>query len=122
MSGDFFTVMPAHVEIHERLGNWSRYVRNSRPGQAVHPMFRAYRSSEVWGSDTIKTPVDTLDGHRVEKIVAQLPDKHRDAIRWHYVYVWINPNKVCRQLGVTKTGLAELIHAGRSMVKNRSTA
>jgi hypothetical protein len=98
--------------------NWSRYV-TVRPGSACAPMFRHYRSSEVWVS-TAKTPVDTLDGHQIEKQVAQLPAKNRDAIRWHYVFWRVHPGKVQRSLAVTRLGLALLIHDGRSMLKNRA--
>jgi len=116
---DLFVVLPHHMTIHDRLGNWARYVRDSRPGGAVAPMFRSYRSSEVWAQE-VRTPVDALDGHKMEKAVAQLPEKHRDAIRWHYVYVWIQPGKVQRHLAVTRSGLVDLIHDGRSMLTNRT--
>jgi hypothetical protein len=83
-------------------------------------MFHGYRSSEVWAQEGPRTPVDTLDGHAMEKAVSQLPEKHRDAIRWNYVFVWIQPGKVQRALGVTRMGLADLIHDGRSILKNRA--
>jgi hypothetical protein len=118
-SHDFHTVRPEHFEIHERCLNWARYVRDgSRSGQCA-PMFRHYRSSEVWCADN-KTPVDSLDGHRVEKAVGQLPEKHRDAIRWHYVFFFIAPGRVQRHLAVTRSGLADLIHDGRSILNNRT--
>jgi hypothetical protein len=116
---DLHCVRHEHLAIHERLANWARYVRDSRPGQAVAPMFRGYRSSEVWISDAPRVPIDTLDGHQMEKAVSKLPEKHRDAIRWSYVYVWIHPGKIQRGLGVTRLGLVGLIHDGRSMLKNR---
>jgi DNA-directed RNA polymerase specialized sigma24 family protein len=117
---DLHAVRHEHLAIHERAMNWARYVRDgNRSGHGTAPMFRHYRSSEVWGTDTLRTPIDTLDGHRMEKAVAQLPEKHRDAIRWSYVYVWIQPAKACRGLGVTRSGLADLVHDARSMLKNR---
>ena len=122
---DLFVVLPHHLSIHDRLGNWSRYVRvNGRHARLFgrQPMFEAYRSSEVWGNEGSGVPVDQIDGHKIEKAVGQLPEKHRDAIRWHYVYVWIQPGRMQRHLGVTRPGLMDLIHDGRSMLKNRSGA
>jgi DNA-directed RNA polymerase specialized sigma24 family protein len=118
---DLHAVRHEHLAIHERALNWARYVRDgNRSGHGTAPMFRHYRSSEVWGTDTLRTPIDTLDGHRMEKAVAQLPERHRYAIRWHYVFQFVPPQKVCRALAVTRLGLADLVHDGRSILKNRS--
>ena len=82
-------------------------------------MFRQYRSTEIWAArDSLVT--DSLDGHQMEKAVCALPEKHRDAIRWSYVFWRIPPGKMCKHLAVSRQGLALLIHDGRSMLKNRS--
>ena len=46
----------------------------------------------------IQTPVDTLDAVLVEKAVYALPEKHREAVRWWYVYRR-NPAAMARSLG-----------------------
>ena len=58
----------------------------------------------------------------MEKAVAMLPEKHASAIRWHYVYATrgMQPGKVCRLLGVSASGLAELVTDGRTMLVNRA--
>ena len=66
----------------------------------------------------IQTPVNTLDAVLVEKAVAALPEKHREAVRWWYVYRR-DPVAMARNLGVSKQGLADLVEAGRTMLKNR---
>jgi hypothetical protein len=116
---DFHTVHPLHLVIHDRLCNWSRYVAGGGRTAQVAPMFRAYRSSEVWGQEP-NIPIDSLDGHEIEKAVGKLPEKNRDAIRWSYVFSYIPAPKVQRHLGVTRVGLVTLIHDGRAMLKNRS--
>ncbi len=118
---DFHTVRDIHLAVHERLTNWSRYVRDGRGHSAVAPMFRQFQSNYIWGNHDTAVPVDTLDGSRMEKAVGQLPEKHCTAIRWHYVYSarGLSVFRVCRMLAVRQDTLATLVHDARSMLKNR---
>lgn len=118
---DFFAVAPQHFALHERLLNWARYV-SSNGRQTVQPMFRSYRSTEIWAQSRDRLVTDPLDGHKIEKAVSALPDKHRDAIRWSYVWFRIPPQKMCRYLAVTRAGLALLVRDGRVMLLNRGNA
>jgi hypothetical protein len=82
-------------------------------------MFQGYRHSY----DEIPVrglPIDSLDGHRLEKLVIGLPDKHRAALQWSYVRPYIPVHRVRRILGVTAPGLFELVHAARAMIRNRA--
>jgi len=54
----------------------------------------------------------------MEKAVYALPEKHREAVRWWYVYRR-NPAAMARSLGVSKQGLADLVEAGRTMLQNK---
>jgi len=54
----------------------------------------------------------------MEKAVYALPEKHREAVRWWYVYRR-DPVAMARKLGVSKQGLADLVEAGRTMLNNR---
>ena len=117
---DLHAVLPQHYAIHERLCNWARYVRDHRINPPS-PMFRQYRSSEIW-APAEPTMTDPMDGHKLEKAVSALPEKHRDAIRWHYVYTQIPPHKMCRHLAVQRAGLMLLVKDGRSMLGNRLRA
>jgi hypothetical protein len=49
-----------------------------------------------------------------------LPEKNRWAIQWSYAFPFIRVEKVCRVLAVNRPGLGELVHDGRSMLKNRA--
>lgn len=112
----------SHEPVHERLTNWARWTRSTGRGASSSPMFRHYRAPKNRDSmDDLRIPVDGLDASAIERIVASLPEKNRDAIRWWYVYSAIGLDiwKACRYLGVTRDGLAELVHDGRTMVKNR---
>ena len=117
---DFHEIRPQHLAVHERLLNWSRYVGSHR-GSQPSPMFRNYRSSEVWQSTASAIPIDTLDGSAMEKAVFHLPEKHCAAVRWYYVYSarGCNIHRMCRLLAVRQDTLNELVHDGRSMLVNR---
>lgn len=120
---DFHSIRPGHEPIHERLLNWARYVCSSGQGNACQPMFRMFRSTYLWGNYDAGIPVDTLDGSRLEKAVGMLPEHHAAAVRWHYVYSTrgVSVYKACRVLAVRQDTLAQLVHDGRSMLRNRGT-
>lgn len=115
---DFFLVEEHQLGIHARLLNWERWVV-TRIGRNEAPIWRLGRSnSRQWHSPEPHAGVDLLDAVLLEKAVAALPDKHRDAIRW--CYVWRSgPAKARRALAVTNEGLLRLIRDGRQMLLNR---
>lgn len=117
---DYNHVPERHAAIHARLENWRRWVIVRPHGWQVAPMFRMYQSkARQWeASPRIGTPVDTLDAVLVEKAIYALPEKHREAVRWWYVYRR-DPVAMARSLGVSKQGLADLVDAGRTMLQNR---
>lgn len=115
---DFFYVQDSHQKIHERLENWARYICDRRPSWMA-PMWKQGRSNgRQWHTPVIQVPVNTLDGHVMEKAVAALPIQHREAIRWQYVWQ-TNPSRPRKQLGVTDEGLIMLVTDGRRMLINR---
>lgn len=117
---DFHYVQDGHQAIHARLEDWARWVRVKPSGWHTHPMFKQYRSHAwQWERPVYQTPINTLEAHEMEKAVAKLPEKNRDAVRWSYVYC-NNPIQMARRLGVSREGLLELVVNGRTMLKNRS--
>ena len=118
-SVDFNRVQDHHRAIHQRHENWRRWVTVRPVGWQTHPMFRMYQSkNRQWEIPVLHDPLNTLDAVLVEKAVAALPTKHRDAIRWSYVHCG-NPAGMARALAVSKQGLADLVDAGRTMLQNR---
>ena len=116
---DYNRIAAHHQAIHARLVNWERWVRVRPHGWQTAPMFRMYQSkARQWEAPIIPSPVDTLDAALMEKAVYALPEKHREAVRWWYVYRR-DPVAMARNLGVSKQGLADLVEAGRTMLKNR---
>lgn len=115
---DFFEVRHAHIEIHERLLNWARWSRGGRGGSNVQPMFQGYRAGGYHELHGGGMPVDSLDATAIQKLFPRLPEKHRWALQWSYCFPYIHYGKVCRGLAVPKPALCELVHDGRSMVKN----
>ena len=114
---DFHGVEERHLAIHARLLNWARWC-NGRPGSNVSPMFRSYRSTDVWAAPSVSEPVDKLDAAKVAKAVIALPVKHRGATQWHYVKP-VSPVKAARELAVTLADLALLVGEARTILINR---
>lgn len=116
---DYFLVEDRHLAIHSSLENWARWVRPRPHGWHVSPMFRQYRSkSWQWHTPEAKPTTNMPEAVAMETAVSLLPEKHRTAIRWCYVFQG-HPAKIARDLGVSKQGLMELISAGRTMLVNR---
>jgi DNA-directed RNA polymerase specialized sigma24 family protein len=118
---DFFIIPDHQIAIHIRLENWSRYVEHklSRGDSRQHPMWAKSRSNaRQWHEPDLREATDELDGGAMEKAVAMLPHKHRDAIRWNYVWKG-GPLHQARKLGVSKDGLRQLVQDARQMLMNR---
>ena len=116
---DYSRVQDQHKAIHERLLNWAKWVRPRAQGWHTHPMWRGAITSRQWDvSPHISMPLNTLDAVTLEKAVGALPEKHRAAVRWSYVFAG-NPVAMARNLGVSKQGLADLVDAGRARLKNK---
>lgn len=82
-------------------------------------MFRGAKTTDVWaGIAPARTVVDKLDAQRIAKAVAHLPELHRHGLQWHYVRP-IAPLRMCKALGLTRDGLAQLVVDARQMLVNR---
>ena len=116
---DIFMIDPHHEAIHMRLENWARWVN---PGQRGWPMAAIWQlgksNARQWHAPVLNPTVDQLDGARIESAVRQLPLKHRDALRWWYVYRY-DIRKARKRLGQTSDGLMLLVRDGRTMLDNR---
>jgi len=118
---DFHAVPDAQLAMHDRLLNWERYVRVHRVGWPQAAIWRLGKpNGRQWHTPELREEVNTLDGGHMEKAVRALPDKHRDALRWHYVWR-TTPSHARRVLGVTSDTLRVLVVDGRSMLMNRGT-
>ena len=116
---DFCYVPPEQEQMHERMGNWARWVRVRPHGWQTHAMWRNAKTPRQWDVEpNISTATDLLDALLIERTVAKLPEKHRDALRWHYV-LRADPAGTARRLEVSRAGLMELVCDGRAMVGNR---
>lgn len=119
---DYCYVSLEHELIHARLLNWARWLRPRLSGWHTHPMWRNSRTSRQWEvSPDISAPVNALDALAIERTVAQMPVKHRDALRWYYVRQG-SPVAMARQLGLSKQGLADIVLSARAMLINTVSA
>ena len=117
---DFHHIATRHDEIDRRLREWARWVRVSPKPWATQPMWRNARTPRQWDIDpVVHQTLNTLEAHEIERAVSHLPDKHRSAIRWAYVFPAVHQNKVQRELAVTADALAKLIEDARDMIANR---
>jgi DNA-directed RNA polymerase specialized sigma24 family protein len=116
---DFSHIPARHEAIDQRLTEWARWVRVKPQQWACQPMFRQYRAPRQYEHQaTVHIQINTIEAHEIEKAVGNLPMKHRDAIRWFYVFNK-NPLGMARSLAVSTDGLLDLVTDGRDMLKNR---
>lgn len=118
---DFFTVAERHEDVHKRLDEWARWVRPRGHIGFTQPIFRMYQSkARHWDIDPhIPVAINTLAAMEIERIVAGLPDKHRDVLRWAYVWPWVPVGKVRRMLALSMHDIQAMLHDGRDMTLNR---
>lgn len=116
---DFSRIPARHDAINVRLEHWARWVAVRPQPWKTQPMFRQYRSHAwQWHMPEIKFELNTIECHEVERAVAFLPDKHRSAVRWFYVYRH-DPGAMARHLAVSTAALLKLVEDARDMLKNR---
>lgn len=118
---DLHRIHPRHDAVHARLEAWGRWVKVVPKEWGTQPMFRGYQSkARHWEvSPHIHVPVNTMEALAVEREVALLPDRHRDALRWFYVASWVHPGVVMRRMGVSADELYLVLHDARDMLANR---
>ena len=115
---DFDRIPERQNDIHMQLAYWGRWCKPDNRTWMTSPMFRQYRSHAwQWEVPEIRFEGNPHDHFRIEKIVASLPSKHRDALRWYYVKA-SNPTKMANDLAVTRARLAEIVIEARDMVAN----
>lgn len=113
-----FHLIPQRQEVmHLRLENWARS-QFGGPGASASPMFRLYKSDEVWHAPMASIPVDLQDAAKIAKGVRALPEPHMRALDWHYVNT-CSPLKIRRAMGWTAEALAMYVIDGRDMLINR---
>jgi len=120
---DFHAVRSEHIGIHDALLNWRRVVAVGGMAQHTMPIFQQYRPEEIpdwqlWATVDKPPAPDLNAGWKMERMVRNLPEKHREAIRWRYVRR-TDPRKQARILAISVSVLHDLVHDGRSMLKNR---
>ena len=110
-----------HDAINIRLEEWAKWVRVNPQRWGMQPMFRMYQSkARQWEADpVIRIEINTLAASEIERAVSFLPDRHRTAIRWFYVWPWVPDNAVRREIGATRAELESLINDARDIICNR---
>jgi len=118
---DLNHIAPRHDAINLRMEEWGRCIKVRPQPWKMQSIWRQYRAPRQYAYETqdIPVPINTIAAYEIERIVSMLPDKHRTAIRYFYVFPYVPVMAVCRELGVSRSGLADLLTDTRDMVKNR---
>ena len=115
---DYFYVAPEHDAIDKRLVNWAEWVKVRTPS-GVAPVWKLGKpAGRQWHYPELRPTCDLLDAAAMEKAVYALPKRHRDALRWCYVYKY-GEAKFRREAGLTQDGLMRLLSEARTMLMNR---
>lgn len=109
---DFIKLDDDEKNIDKRLRNWAQWVRPKRGFGAVHPMFRWYRPTEHWHGLGDKTGCDLPDAEAVEKVMRDLSQTERLAIKWYYIE-FSSPTKLCKILKISLEDLRQLVKRAR---------
>jgi hypothetical protein len=113
-----FSFIPEHqLGMHWRLVNWERSLRGSA-GSGVSPMFRQYRSSEVYSQGGGKMPLDHEDANAVGRAVVALPTPMLLAINWWYVKP-VAPSRAAKGMQCSLAELARYVIDGRALLMER---
>lgn len=120
-SVDLNHIEARHNSIDLRLIEWARWVRVTPKSWSTAPMFRMYQSkARQWETDpVIHVEINTLAASEIERAVSVLPDKHRTATRWYYVFPFIHEGKIRREIGLTQDALCQILTDSRDMLVNR---
>lgn len=114
---DFLAVPDHQSSIHDRLVNWALWCA-VRPGRYSCPTFRWAKPAQHWDAIEPRPAIDGIDAQAMEKGVCALPNLHRAALQWCYVYRF-SPAKACRILAVRMDTLGKVVSDGRQMLINR---
>jgi hypothetical protein len=114
---DFSYIPEPQLPMHWRLVNWERSLRSSA-GSGVSPMFRQYRSSEVYSQGGGKMPLDHEDANVIGRAVVALPTRNLLAVNWWYVKP-VAPSKAAAGMQCSLAELARYVIDGRALLIER---
>lgn len=107
------------TDLAPRLKEWASWVKTGGLFKKQH-----------WSTLTALLPPDSVPyialnhnhAFEIERIVSQLPARHRDAIRLHYVWDRrYTRDQKARIVGVGKSRFYQIVHQAELMVKNNLT-
>jgi hypothetical protein len=112
---DFIKLDDDEIKIDQRLRNWAIWVRPSRGYGTVHPMFRWYRPTEHWQGIGAKSNCDLQDAEAVERVMRDLNQVERLAIKWYYIE-FSSPTKICKVLQLSLADLKMIVKRARKNI------
>lgn len=109
-----YIVMPAEIE--SIMSNWERWSRDRKHSPASCKSLESrWKSPQVWQGMQPYCEVDLFEALAVEKIICQLPDKNKKAIKaWHIARM--PPHVMRRRIAVHD--VRELMMQSWSMIIN----
>ena len=114
---DDYIEMPA--EIAPVMDNWLRWVRDhTKSPVKCRSLESRWKSPQVWQGLKPRGEIDLFEALAVEKIVCQLPKKHKAAIKaWHVQKM--PPHIMRRKIGTHD--IRQLMHQAWHIIRNRLT-
>lgn len=111
---DDYIEMPSEIE--PIMDNWLRWAKDHAKSPAkCRSLESRWKSPQVWQGMQPRSEVDLFEAIAVEKIICQLPAKHKSAIRcWHILHM--PPHIMRRKLG--ERDIRQLMNQSWQMIYN----
>lgn len=112
------------IDIQDRLVNWARWAKVRPKYSTCRSLEHKYKSPQTWHEQEPRIEVNILDAVIIEKALVNIafPKRHRELIKYAYLYAGINPMKICRKLGIRNGEIEMELRLAISMLENRIKA
>lgn len=110
---DYYACPP---EIADQIENWRRWATGrTKPYGRCMSIESRYKSPDVFEPAQAMVSIDILAAAEVERIIRNLPDKNRAAIKAHHIMRW--PTHIMRRR-LRDRNIGELMRNSWEMIKN----
>jgi len=94
------------TDLEPRLINWKLVFKDKPQYQRAKSLEGNYKAPPVWEAPALKHTPDLNDAILIEKMVIQLPEKHKMVLVTQYMYPYLLINsgfaKTCTKIGISR--------------------
>lgn len=105
-------------QLIDLLENWARWCRSHRPQGRAGSAEGRYTAPRVKEDLTPGRPVDVLLAAAVERAVCKIGRKHRDTLKWSFVYP-VPLLVICRKAGINRLAYSRYMREAKLMIRNQ---